>query len=192
MAIENSIYPRFKWISDRIRTANCKVDRKHHLRIIVAYAPILIGSEKNSKYFYRNLDQITSKHNKDKHLLLVLGDFNAKTGSGHGLYPENISKYGKGHINSNGQHLLDYAKENRLVLINTLFLHKLAHRTTWTSLEHTDQHLHEDGTVRKNPYRNQIDYIVTKLLHRRLVQNSRSYGGISTLTDPKLVKHDGG
>ena len=56
MAIENSIYPRFKWISDRIRTANCKVDQKHHLKIIVAYAPILIVSEKNSKDFYRNLD----------------------------------------------------------------------------------------------------------------------------------------
>ena len=191
IAIEDSLHPRFKRISDHIATANCKLDEKHHVNIIVAYAPTLIKSEKDPqirKNFYCQLEQVTSKQRKNKHLLLVLGDFNAKTGSGHTLYPENIGKYGKGHINSNGEYLLDYAKDNHLVITNTLFPHKLAHRTTWTSLERVNQHLSKDGTVRRNPYRNQIDYIATKLIHRKLVQNSRSYSGITTSTDHKLVK----
>ena len=37
--------------------------------------------------------------------------------------------------------LLQYAKENDLVLTNTLFPHKLAHRPTWTSLERINPHL---------------------------------------------------
>ena len=157
IAIEDSLHPRFKRISDPIATANCKLDEKHHVNIIVAYAPTLIKSEKDSqirKNFYCQLEQVTSKQRKNKHLLLVLGDFNAKTGSGHTLYPENIDKYGKGHINSNGEYLLDYAKDNHLVITNTLFPHKLAHRTTWTSLERVNQHLSKDGTVRRSPYRN--------------------------------------
>ena len=78
--IEDSLHPRFKRISDRITTSNSKQDVKHHLNIIVAYAPTLIRREKDSQIgedFYRQLDQITSKHNKDKHLLLVLGYFSS-------------------------------------------------------------------------------------------------------------------
>ena len=131
---------------------------------------------------------MTSKHAKNKDLLLVLGDFNAKTGSGHKLYPNNIAQYGKGHLNSNGEDLLEYTKENNLVLSNILFHHKLGHRTTRTSLERVNPHISVDGTVRRNPYRNQIDYIITKSIHRNLFLESKSQGNLSTITDHKLVK----
>ena len=93
----------------------------------------------------------------------------------------------EGHLNSNGEHL-QYAKENDLVLTNTIFPHKLSHRTTWTSIERNNNHLSSDGTVRRNPYRNQIDYILTKTLHKKLLLNSRPHSGISTPTDHNLVK----
>ena len=86
---------------------------------------------------------MTSKHAKNKDLLLDLGDFNAKTGSGRKLYPNNIAQYGKGHLNSNDENLLEYTKENNLVLTNTLFYHKLGHRTTWTSLECVNPHINQ-------------------------------------------------
>ena len=86
------------------------------------------------------------------------------------------------------EHLLQYAKENNLVLTNTLFPHKLCHRTTWTSMERIKNHLSSDGKARRNPYRNQIDYIIMKTLHRKLIMDSRSHSGISTPTDHKLVK----
>ena len=84
--------------------------------------------------------------------------------------------------------MLQYAKENDLVLTNTLLPHKLAHRTTWKSLERINPHLTHDGTTRRNPYRNQIDYIIIKNMHKVLIKNSRSYGGISIQTDYKFVK----
>ena len=103
----------------------------------------LIKSEKDPQIredFYDELDKITLQYKKDKHFLLVLGDFNAKTGSGHSIYPENVGKCGKGHLNSNGEWLLHYAKENGLVLTNTLFQHKLAHSTTSTCAEKINPH----------------------------------------------------
>ena len=57
------------------------------------------------------------------------------------LYPTNIGQYGKGHLKSNGEHLLEYTKENYLILTNTLFYHKLDHRITWSPLEHVNPHL---------------------------------------------------
>ena len=55
---------------------------------------------------------------------MVIGDFNAKTGSGYKDFPYNMGRFGKGHLNSNGLHLLEYAKENQLYLTNTTFQHK--------------------------------------------------------------------
>ena len=66
--------------------------------------------------------------------------------------------------------------------------YKLAYQLTWTSLERTYQHLHEDETMVTNSYRNQIDFIFTKLLQKGLVQNSRSYCGTPISIDHKLVK----
>ena len=103
-------------------------------------------------------------------------------------FSESMGKFGKGIRNSNGEHLLEYAMQNDLVLTNTFFPHKIAHRTTWTSHERIEDHLSSDGTPRRNPYRNQIDYIICKSMHKILLQESRSYGGTGTKTDPKLVK----
>ena len=83
------------------------------------------------------------------------------------------------------------------MLTNTLFSHKLCHRTTWTAPEryHTsakdDQRKsptspRPDNLPRREPFRNQIDDIATKIKHRKCVTNSRSYGGIKSYTDRKL------
>ena len=115
--IENTLQPRFKRISDRISTASVKIDNNHYANIIVAYAPTLTRSEDEPQLreeFYNQLDKLSTKHKKNKHVLIVLGDFNAKTGSGHKQYPNNMGKYGKGHINSNGEHLLSKRKKTTL------------------------------------------------------------------------------
>ena len=49
----------------------------------------------------------------------------------------------------------------------------------------TQQH---SGEKRRNPIRNQIDYIITRNRSKRSVKNARSYGGTETGSDHKLVK----
>ena len=81
--------------------------------------------------FYDKLDNVL--HNIPNRAVLYLArDFNAKTGSGHTTHPAIVGKYGKGQTNSNGEHLFDIAQKYNLTTANTLFKHKVAHRTTWT------------------------------------------------------------
>ena len=79
--------------------------------------------------YYEELDAIVAGI-ANRTVLVVTGDFDAKTGSGHKQYPENIGRYGKGHLNENGKGLLDFENHHDLVLTNTKFQHKQLHRTT--------------------------------------------------------------
>ena len=174
--------PTFKRISDRICAASINLVN-HKLIVISAYAPTLEVSEANPELrelFYNQLDSTVSTV--------------AKTGSGWRDFPDNIGRFGKGHVNENGHALLEFTAKNDIVLTNTLFSHKLCHRTTWTAPEryHTsakdDQGnpqllLGPDNLPRREPFRNQIDYIATKIKHRKFVTNSRSYGEIKSYTD---------
>ena len=120
--------------------------------------------------------------------MLILGDINAKTGSRWNEFPGNMGTFGKGLIHSSGRILLEFLAKQDMFLTNTTCNHKIAHRTIWTAPERINQHISKDGTPRRNPYRNQIDYVIVKNTHRSFVTDSMSYGGISTYTDHKLVK----
>ena len=118
-------------------------------------------------------------------------------GSGWRDHPETVGKFGKGEVNENGEHLIEFCENNDLCITNTLFKHKLAHITTWTSpFRNTYKDKNgdtiplngNDGKPRRNPFRNQIDFIITKIKHKVLFQDSRSYGGCKTDSDHKLVK----
>ena len=137
--------------------------------------------------FYNTLESVISKESKGT-ILIIAGDFNAKTGQGHEEYPKVIGSHGKGEVNENGNYLIDVCARNELVLTNTLFQHKMAHRTTWVCPERKHNHTDKCGTTRRNPYRNRIDYIIMRQQHRKLAQDSRSYSGTETTTDHRLVK----
>ena len=100
---------------------------------------------------------------------------------------QKICNFGKGQVNNNGEHLLETARKNQLCLTNTLFYHKMAHRTTWVCPECKQEHRDRYGNIRRNPYCNQIDYILLKTQHRNMLQKSRSYIGMNTSTDHRLV-----
>ena len=173
-AVEQDLHPVFQQISERICKCEIQlVNRK--LVVVVAYAPTLYQSEKCPEIrdeFYKQLDSTIEKV-ANRHSLVVMGDFNAKIGSGWRNYPEVIGHFGKGHMNSNGQALAECMKKNNLILTNTLFRHKLSHVSTWEAPERKfinaiDENgnkkllLGPDGRPRKNPFRNQIDYIAVR------------------------------
>ena len=81
--------------------------------------------------------------------------------------------------------MLETCKAQDLLLTNTLFQHKQAHGTTWEVPFRN--FTTRSGEERRNPIRNQIDYIATRIEHRKFVTNARSYGGIWTDTDHKMV-----
>ena len=190
LLVQKELNPTFKTISNRICSAKIEL-AKYNVHIISAYAPTLNVSERQTTQrddFYDQLDAAVNKIPL-RDVLYVVGDFNAKTGSSWLQYKENMGRFGKGYTNSNGERLLEFAATNKLILTNTCFSHKLCHRTTWTAPRRKEQApiQKSDGKPRRNPYRNQIDYILTRATHWSFIQDSRSYGGVTTQTDHKLV-----
>ena len=181
--VQEDLKACFTPISHRICLLKVKVWNRN-IVIINAYAPTQPVSKKHPEMreeFYNNLEATIRKvSNRDE--LIIAGDFNAKTGSAYKDYPDNMGPYGIGIYNSNGAELLDLANRHELIISNTMFKHKLAHVTTWES------NLRRTDTDRRNPYRNQIDYILVQTKHKHKVINSRSYNGTTTFTDHRLVK----
>ena len=183
--------PQFQHISARICTMKAQMHTHgdgctRNLLFISAYAPNLARSKSNPdtrEDFYNQLDKVI-RENANRNVLVIGGDFNAKTGSAWREYPKNIGPYGKGEINDN---LLDTARKNELLLTNTTFYHQMAHRTTLVCPKRINKHRDKDGNEWRNPYRNQIDYILIHNRYKQLVTKARSYSGMNTSTDHRLV-----
>ena len=71
-------------MNDRIRYAEIQLD-KCNVILIVAYSPTLIISEQNPAIredFYESFSEATNRINKSRHMMITIGDFNAKTETG--------------------------------------------------------------------------------------------------------------
>ena len=199
IAVAAGIKGEFTRISERICKFTCPVDNvkskggclKRRLVFISAYAPTLKTSLENPEIadkYYAELNQATEAI-AARDILIVGTDSNAKCGSASDRTHPNLGLYGKGTLNANGERKLEYARRNDLVLTNTLFYQKMSHRTTWTAPERIQQITDSrTKTPRKNPYRNQIDFILVRNEHRSMIKLARSQGNLSVSTDHKLVR----
>lgn len=195
--VENTKLVDFKPINDRVcqmksRICGTKNNNSNNLVIINAYAYTLKKSEKDPELrekFYEKLDDIISK-TSSRDSLIVCGDFNAIVGKEYIEEYNGIKgRYGKGEINKNGHSLIEFALRNKLILSNTIFKHKPAHITTWTCPERKNACIDsKSGTQRKNPYRNQIDFICVRKRSDIKISDSRSYGGTLVNSDHKMVR----
>lgn len=156
---------------------------KRRITMTCAYVPTLPNSITNPEVkesFYTQLEFFI-KSVSHRTMLIIAGDFNTKTGTGYWLFRTNMRIFAKGRLNSNGRELLELTSRNDLLLTNTVFYHRLSHITTWES---PNRNLtYKDGAVRRNPFRNQIDYILTRCKDRQLVTNARLHAGTTTYSD---------
>ena len=121
----------------------------------------------NSSMKTYNLLEQTPK----KHVLFIIGDWNAKVGSQE--TPGVTDKFGLGVRNEAGQRLIEFCQENALVIINTLFQQHKRRLYTWTS---------PDGQ-----HRNQIDYIFGSQRWRSSMQPAKWRQGADYGSDHELL-----
>ncbi|XP_066911977.1 uncharacterized protein [Clytia hemisphaerica] len=131
-----------------------------------AYAPTLESTTKKpelTRNFYEKLSSVT-KTFKAREALIIGGDFNAKTRAVPNTYPnEIVGKFAKSDININGEKLIEFCMLYNLRITNTFFKHKPIHLTTWESpIDITNVMDSKTNSPRRNPYRNQIDYILVR------------------------------
>ena len=113
-----------------------------NITVIQVYAPTSNAEETEVEWFYEDLQDLSELTPK-KDVLFIIGDWNAKVGSQEtsGV----TGKFGLGMRNEAGQRIIEFCKENALVIANTLFQQHKRRLYTWTS---------PDGQ-----HQNQIDYI---------------------------------
>ena len=134
--------------------------------------------------FFEDLNK-TLKDLQD-HITIIGGDFNAKIGvpfAGDSSLAPNwdksppySGKYSRGIRNRNGNLLASFLESNNLYLSNTHFLQKARHNSTW--MKNCSNHR----------IFNQIDYIIVDQQFKSCLTSARSFSGMKTASDHRLVK----
>ena len=101
-----------------------------NITVIQAYAPTSNAEEAEVEWFYEDLQDLLELTPK-KDVLFIIGDWNAKVGSGE--TPGVTGKIGLGVQNEAGQRLIEFCQENALVIANTLLQQHKRRLYTWTS-----------------------------------------------------------
>ena len=100
-----------KGINDRLMTMRIPLGGSTHLILISAYVPTMTYPEEDKEQFYQVLrDTLHSVPRNDK--LLLMGDFNARTGGNSGAWPTVMEPHGLGRENANGLLLLTLCSES--------------------------------------------------------------------------------
>ena len=125
--------------------------------------------------FYNQLQAVLDQTPK-KDIIIVQGDWNAKVGEdAYSNWKDTCGPYGNNETNDRGLRLLEFARYNNLLLVNTLGPHKASRRWTW----------HSPG----GEYHNQIDYILVQKRFRSSVNTggTRSFPKADIGSDHDLV-----
>ena len=141
-----------------------------NITVIQVYAPTSNAEETEFERFYEDLQDLLELTPK-KHVLFIIGDWNAKLRSQE--TPGVTGKFGLGMRNEAGQRLIEFCQENALVIANTLFQQHERRLYTWAS---------PDGQ-----HQNQTDYILCSKRWRSSIQSTKTRPGADCVSDYELL-----
>ena len=114
--------------NDRMISVNFQ-GKPFNITVIQVYAPTSNTEEVEVEWFYEDLQDLLELTPK-KDVLFIIGDWNAKVGSQE--TPGVTGKFSLGMWNEAGQRLIEFYKENALVIANTLSQQNKRRLYTWT------------------------------------------------------------
>ena len=155
----------FWGISDRVIIAKLE-GKPFDIGIVQIYAPTSEHDEEEVEQFYEDLDK-AMKQLKSQDIKIVMGDFNAKVGDAK--IEDIVGPWGLGTENERGERLVEWCRENDLMISNTWYQNHRRRRYTWKS----------PG----DRIRNQIDYILIQKRFRNAVKSSKSMPGADCDSD---------
>ncbi|BHF66922.1 hypothetical protein SprV_0200994500 [Sparganum proliferum] len=128
-----------------------------NISIVAVYAPTSAAEQRDKEASYSQLQALVERLPR-RDLLIVAGDWNGRTGPGDPTTSHLIGRFGLGSRCENGERLLNFADQNRLLVTNTCFQHRKKHLLTWYS---------NDGHTAS-----QIDYILVSSWFRSWVHDA--------------------
>ena len=160
-------------VSDRIMSMRIPLTKDRNATIVSAYAPTMTNPEENKETFYSQLKS-TLRNIPSTDKLLLIGDFNARIGRENDKWPSALGKYVIEKCNSNGELLLALCTEFDLIVTNTMFKQKDAHKTTWTHP--------------RSPHGHIIDFIITRCRDKMDICSTRTMRGANCGTDHQMLR----
>jgi len=161
-------------ISSRIITIRIKA-QPLNITIIQIYAPTSAYDDNEVELFYQDLEKTIKKvHRKD--ILIVQGDWNAKVGKdAHENWNGVVGKFGLDNTNDRGIRLLEFAKQHKLVIANTLYRHKRSRTVTW----------HSPGGISHH----QLDFILVQKRYQSSINGAKTrvFPGADINSDHELL-----
>ncbi|KAG0724748.1 LINE-1 retrotransposable element ORF2 protein [Chionoecetes opilio] len=112
-----------------------RVRMKHTLdfmSLVAVYAPTEMRKTEAKEMFYAKLDSVLDQC-PSRDTLIVLGDFNATTGTVRDGYELCVGPHGSGTRNTNSSLLLNFARSRRLRIAGSWYQRPELHRWTWYS-----------------------------------------------------------
>ena len=108
------------------------------LTIMRCYSPTN-DAEPEKKEIFHSMLQAEKERIPAHDVLNIMGDFNAKVGSGNVGRERTMGSQGCGNMNENGEMLCDFCGLNNMMKGGTQFRHKDIHKLTWISPNARDQ-----------------------------------------------------
>ncbi|VDM02106.1 unnamed protein product [Schistocephalus solidus] len=136
-----------------------------NIAIVSVYAPTSAAEQRDKEMFSSQLQALVERLQR-RDLLIVAGDWNGQTGRGDSTSSHLISHFGLCSRCENGERLLNFADQNRLVVTNMGFQHHNKHLLTWYSNE--------------GHMASQIDFILVSSRFHSWIHHSRSMCGAET------------
>lgn len=168
---KNNSVMGYEAVSDRIMSMKLKASPVN-FNLIQAYAPTSEALPLVLESFYQDL-QATIAKIPNRELLIIMGDFNSKIGANSAQYSKCVGNFGLGVRNERGERFMQFADENNMVVVNSLFQHHPRRLFTWTS---------PGGSTK-----NQIDYILIRSRWRTSILNAHTLPGADCGSDHELV-----
>ena len=141
-----------------------------NITVIQVYAPTSNDEEAEVEWFYEDLQDLLELTPK-RDVFFIIGDRNAKVESQE--TPGVTGKFGLGMWNEAGQRLIEFCRENALVIANTLSQQHKRRLYIWTS---------PDGQ-----HQNQIDHSLCSQRWRSSIQSTETRPGADCGSDHELL-----
>ena len=159
-------------VNDRILSVRIH-GKVREITIIQAYAPTSSATEEEREQFYYQLQSHMDKYKKD--IMILIGDFNAKVGKRQNDEERGtIGDFTIGERNDNGEELVNFAMENELAIMNTMFQKHPRRLVTWVS---------PDGKTKK-----QIDFIMVQRRWKSAISDTQTILSADCDSDHELLK----
>jgi exonuclease III len=156
-------------VSDRLMMVRLRAEPKDVVFIQV-YMPTSAHTDEEVEDLYSQIEEMIRREEKDSWIILM-GDMNAVVGEGK--EDKIVGNFGYGVRNDRGDMLVNFCRENKLIITNTWFKNHLRRRYTWKA----------PG----DRARYQIDYVMVQERFRNSIKKACAHPGADIGSDHNLV-----